>query len=150
MRLACEARPGTPDSAQARRPSRTPAVILAVLAALVAAVALSGCSGGESPAPNPYASRATGVPTAAPTPALPGSPVEGVVTVVDTEGLDKVTGFTIRTAGGAQWQFEIRALENVTEFPPAHLVEHKASADPVRVFFHLDGWVLVADRIVDG
>ena len=116
-------------------------------ATLVAMLAVA-CSGGGSPAPNPYAPRGSATPAAA-TPTLPASPVEGIVTVVDSEGLDKVSGFTIRTTAGASWEFEIRDLQNASEFPPAHLVEHKASASPVRVEFHLDGSVLVADRIED-
>ncbi len=119
--------------------------------ATAALVVAAGCGPG-GPAQNPYAPR-TAAPTPAPTPAatatIPGSPVEGVVTVVDTEGLDRVRSFTIRTDTGASWEFEIRSLQNAAEFPPAHLVEHKATADPVRVHFHLDGSVLVADRIED-
>lgn len=119
------------------------AIGLALLAGFVAA-----CSGGGSPAPNPYAPRGTATPGAS-TAEIPTSPVQGIVIVVDTEGLDKVTSFTIRTTEGSSWEFEIRTLENASEFPPAHLVEHKASATPVRVEFHLDGSVLVADRIED-
>jgi len=121
--------------------------VRALLAALLATVIVA-CSGGGSPAPNPYAPRGSATPSAA-LPTIPGSPVEGIVTVVDTEGLDKVMSFTIRTTEGASWEFEIRELLNASEFPPAHLVEHKASAAPVRVEFHLDGSILVADRIED-
>lgn len=132
----------------ARKTVAVRALRLAVIAILLGACSVSG-----SPAPNPYAPRGSASPAtsaAATIAGLPGSPVEGIVTAVDTEGLDKVTGFTLRTAGGASWEFEIRGLENATEFPPAHLVEHKATADPIRVHFHLDGLVLVADRIIDG
>lgn len=121
-------------------------LLVALLAALIATVMVA-CAGGGSPAPNPYAPRGSATPSASPT--IPESPVEGIVTTVDTEGLDKVTSFTIRTTEGASWEFEIRELLNAAEFPPAHLVEHKASAAPVRVEFHLDGVVLVADRIED-
>lgn len=119
------------------------ALRLALIAGLVAA-----CSGGGSPAPNPYVPRGSATPGASVS-GLPTSPVQGIVTVVDTEGLDQVTSFTIRTIDGSSWQFEIRTLENAAEFPPAHLVEHKASATPVRVDFHLEGSILVADRIED-
>jgi len=119
----------------------------AVWPALIVSL-LVACSGGGAPAPNPYAPRGSATPGTS-IPGVPESPVEGIVTVVDTEGLDKVTSFTIRTAEGSSWAFEIRTLENGSEFPPVHLVEHKASATPVRVEFHLDGTILVADRIED-
>lgn len=118
--------------------------LLALLAA--AALTLVTCTGGGSPAPNPYAPRGTSTPAAG----IPSSPIEGVVTGVRTEGLDQVHGFTLRTADGASWEFEIVGLQNATEFPPAHLVEHKATADAIRVWFHAEGSALIADRIVDG
>lgn len=128
-----------------RAPDVRPAALMLVSIASIAL--LAACGGGGSPAPNPYAPRtATAVSTI---PAIPASPVEGVVTAVTTEGLDKITSFTIRTTDGASWEFVIRTLENAAEFPPAHLVEHKATAAAIRVAFHLDGSALVADRIDD-
>lgn len=136
---------GTRHRARAAR-LRAGRAVVAAVAAL--AVVTAACAGGGSPAPNPYAPGRSATPGAA-SPGIPASPVEGIVTIVDTEGLDKVTSFTIRTTDGSSWGFEIRELLNASEFPPAHLVEHKASATPVRVEFHLDGSVLVADRIED-
>ncbi len=116
------------------------------VAIAIALVALAACNASGSPAPNPYAPGGAKSPT---TGAVPGSPIEGIVTEVDTQGVDKIRGFTIRTSDGASWTFEIRALENAAEFPPAHLVEHKATVTPVRVAFHAEGSTLVADRIED-
>lgn len=80
---------------------------------------------------------------------FPTSPVVGVVTHVDATGLASVKGFTLRTAGGTVLDFAIGTLENGAEFPPGHLVEHQATADPVRVSFRVEGSVLVAYRIED-
>jgi len=120
--------------------------VFPIALALTALVALAACNAGGGPAPNPYAPGAAESPT--PT-SIPGSPIEGIVIDVDTEGVDKVRGFRIRTTDGVSWTFEIRALENATEFPPAHLVEHKATVTPVRVTFHGEGSTLIADRIED-
>jgi hypothetical protein len=74
----------------------------------------------------------------------PSSPVEGVVVDVETEGLSDVRGFTLRTGDGAELVFAIGRLENPDEVAPAHLVEHLASSEPVRVFFREeDGGLLV-------
>jgi hypothetical protein len=77
------------------------------------------------------------------------SPVEGIVVDVDSAGLDDVNAFTVRMDGGRQVTILVGALENATEFPPAHLGEHLASGDPVRVWFRAEGDDLVAYRIED-
>jgi hypothetical protein len=77
------------------------------------------------------------------------SPVEGIVVDVDSAGLDDVNAFTIRMDGGRQVTIVMGLLENATEFPPAHLGEHLASGDPVRVWFRAEGDDLVAYRIED-
>lgn len=76
-------------------------------------------------------------------------PVEGVVVDIDSTGLADVTGFTIRTDDGEDVGFVVRELENGAEFPPTHLAEHRASGEPVRVWFRTEGDVRVAYRIED-
>ena len=79
------------------------------------------------------------------------SPVTGVLTHIEAEGLSKVTAFTLRTADGRETRFEIGILENGAQFPPGHLAEHMANASPVRVFFRdAGGGRLVAYRLEDG
>lgn len=86
--------------------------------------------------------------TCSPTPALPASPAAGVVVGVDSAGLGQVSDFTLRVRG-YPYVFRVGALENVTEFPPSHLVEHLASSQPVRVYYRLDGSVPVVYRLED-
>ncbi len=135
-------------------------VALAIGLLLATAATLAGCSGSSSPSPLPSASIGPAVtagptlaptpsPTVSPSPSAPASPVEGVVTKIDATGLDKVNGFTIRTADGASLTFRIGTLENGAEFPPGHLKEHQATSSPVRVFFRPDGSDLVVYRIED-
>ena len=40
-------------------------------------------------------------------------------------------------------------LENGTEFPPGHLVEHQATAQPVRVWYRTENGARVAVRLED-
>lgn len=78
-----------------------------------------------------------------------GSSVIGVVVGVQSEGLDRVRGFTVRTRDGATVVFTLGDLENGVAFPPGHLVEHQATAQPVRVWFVTEGEAKVAIRIED-
>lgn len=75
--------------------------------------------------------------------------VVGVIVGVQSEGLDKVRGFTLRTNNGASIPFALGTLENGVEFPPGHLVEHQATAQPIRVWYRTEGDVRVAVRIED-
>jgi hypothetical protein len=75
--------------------------------------------------------------------------VTGVVVSVDSAGLAKVSGFTLRLSDGTQQAFRIGVLENGAEFPPGHLKEHAVTAAPVRVYFRLEGQDLVVYRIED-
>jgi hypothetical protein len=77
------------------------------------------------------------------------SEVTGVVVAVDSRGLGDVRGFTLRVAGGALLEFDLRALENGAEFPPGHLAEHQATAAPVRVTFRMDGTTRSATHLED-
>jgi hypothetical protein len=73
----------------------------------------------------------------------------GVIVAVTSEGLDKVTGFTLRTTDQGPLEFAIGALENGAEFPPGHLVEHQATAQPVRVWYRTENGAKVAIRLED-
>jgi hypothetical protein len=81
--------------------------------------------------------------------AAPSSPVEGVVIDVDSAGLDEVRAFTIRTVDGQDVTIRMGLLEKATEFPPAHIGEHLASGEPVRVTFEMRADGPVAVRIED-
>jgi hypothetical protein len=73
----------------------------------------------------------------------------GVIVAVDAAGLGDVRGFTLRQAGGAQLTFDLRSLENGAQFPPGHLAEHQATAEPIRVWYRLDGTDRLAIRLED-
>jgi hypothetical protein len=75
--------------------------------------------------------------------------VIGVIVGVDSAGLDRVNGFTLRTTDRGSLEFTIGDLENGAEFPPGHLVEHQATAQPVRVWYRTEGSELVAIRLED-
>ena len=75
--------------------------------------------------------------------------VSGVIVGVESEGLDQVRGFDLRTQGGTTVTFVLGDLENGATFPPGHLVEHQATGQPVRVSFVTDGATKVAIRIED-
>ena len=87
--------------------------------------------------------------TAAPTSEPPASPVVGIVVGVDSTGLGRVAGFTVRIADGSTIEFELGFLENPTEFPPSHIAEHLASSQPVRVSFIAESSRLVVYRLED-
>ena len=75
--------------------------------------------------------------------------VDGVIVAVRSEGLDRVNGFDLRTIGQGTIAFTIGDLENGAEFPPGHLVEHQATAQPVRVWYRTEGGDRVAVRLED-
>lgn len=75
--------------------------------------------------------------------------VVGVIVGVQSEGLDKVRGFSLRTQDGATLTFTIGILENGASFPPGHLVEHQATAQAVRVWYRIEGATKVAIRLED-
>ena len=69
-----------------------------------------------------------------------GSPtVDGIVVGVDSQGLGAVKGFRLRTADGRTLAFDLSADRNGTQFPPGHLTEHLATAQPVRVWYEGSG-----------
>ena len=73
----------------------------------------------------------------------------GIVIDVDAAGLTDVRGFTLRTDAGEEVDYRLGSLENGAEFPPGHLVEHVATAEPVLVFYREEGSDRVAFRIED-
>lgn len=84
----------------------------------------------------------------------PGAPpdtslAEGVIVGVDSSSLADVRGFDLRTTDGQVLRFSLDALENGAEFPPGHMLEHQATADPVRVWYRDDGATLLAIRVDD-
>lgn len=115
--------------------------LIACALVAAAAVALTGCAGATA-TPTPPVPAATAA-------ASPGSPVTGKVIAIDSEGLSKVRGFTVRTDDGSELAFVIGTLENGVEFPPGHLAEHLATATPVRVFFRDEAGSRVVYRIED-
>jgi len=108
-------------------------VLFAVVVAVtgVAAIILS-----ETSTPNPDAPPGT-------------TAVVGVIVAVDSQGLGDVRGFTLRETGGALQDFDLRAYESGSEFPPGHLAEHQATATPVRVWYREEGGVGLAIRLED-
>jgi hypothetical protein len=123
--------------------------------AVVLSLAASACGTGASPS----APAGSAVPSG-PLPSVsfeipsfevppPRSPVAGVVTAIDSQGLDKVKGFTLRTRSGIDLTFVIGKLDNGDEFPPGHLAEHQASLDPILVWFKAEGGKLVVYHLED-
>ena len=60
----------------------------------------------------------------------------GVVIAVEQTGLAEVTGFTLRTSDGRELRFDTTETRfDAAGFPPQHLQEHRALAEPVRVTY---------------
>jgi hypothetical protein len=116
--------------------------------ALAGGLVLAAC-GSSATTPATERSAAPASAGAQPGPSTPTSPVTGVLVKIDSQGLTKVRGFTLRTDVGAEMTFTIGALENGAEFPPGHLAEHMTTSSPVRVFFRDEGGVPVVYRIED-
>ncbi len=75
--------------------------------------------------------------------------VEGVIVAIDGSGLADVRGFTLRRPGGETLDFRLGELENGNEFPPGHLAEHQATAEPVVVYYRMEGDERFAVRLED-
>jgi hypothetical protein len=112
------------------------------LVALVGAVALAAAACGPG---NASPSAAVGPSSSV---ALV-SPVDGLLTKLDSEGLTKVLGFRLRTDDGTEIPFKLGILENGAAFPPGHLAEHMATTSKVRVFFRDEGGEHVVYRLED-
>ena len=116
---------------------------------VAAATVLAACSAAPATTPGPIATSSLSVPASGTPGAEPTSPVDGVLTDIESEGLTKVTAFILRTSDGRSILFKIGTLENGAEFPPGHLAEHLATSLPVRVYFRAEGPDLVAYRLED-
>jgi hypothetical protein len=73
----------------------------------------------------------------------------GLVIAVDSSGLTDVRGFTIRTDDGRTVVFGIGSLENGAQFPPGHLLEHRATGVKIVVTYRQENGELVAIRLED-
>jgi hypothetical protein len=127
-------------------------IIVALALSLVAAAACDIAASEQPPAGSaPTSGAAPSVSFEAPSFAVPEprSPVAGVVTSIDSQGLDKVKGFTLRTRSGIELTFVIGQLDNGAEFPPGHLAEHQASLEPVLVYFKVEGGNRVVYHLED-
>lgn len=75
--------------------------------------------------------------------------VVGVIVGIDSAGLGDVRSFTLRADGGTLYTFGLAELENGDVFPPAHMAEHQATAEPVRVYYREAAGTLLAIRVDD-
>jgi hypothetical protein len=109
---------------------------------VIAAVVLAACG-------QPLATSTGSATPAGTLLALPPSPVVGVIIAVDASSISDVRGFTILTTDGRRIALTLGTLENPTDFPPGHLMEHQATSEPVRVYFRLENGVPVVYRLED-
>jgi hypothetical protein len=107
-------------------------VVLVVLVAVAGGAALLLGGAGTADPPPSGTSQAT-----------------GVIVAVDSAGLDDVRGLTLRTDRGDLLEFSLERLQNGDEFPPGHLVEHQATAEPVRIRYVEREGIRLALRIDD-
>ena len=75
--------------------------------------------------------------------------ITGVIAGIQSEGLDRVRSFSLRTDAGQTVQFDLGTLQNGAEFPPGHLAEHQATAQRIRVTYVQQGESRVAVRLED-
>ena len=123
-------------------------MLVAIVAALVAGCAgTPGVAAGRSV--HATARAASASPGASASLEVPESPIVGLVTKIDSEGLDKVKGFTLRASNGQDLTFVLGNLDNAADFAPGHLAEHMAAADPVLVYFRVDNGALVVYHLDD-
>jgi hypothetical protein len=72
-------------------------------------------------------------------PPTDASTIDGVIVRVTNEGgLGDVRSFDLRTTDGTVRTFGLSKLENGASFPPGHLLEHSATAQPVRVWYRTE------------
>ncbi len=84
-----------------------------------------------------------------PSPSAADQSVRGVIVGIESEGLDRIRSFELRTDDGQTLAFDIGVLETAGAFPPGHLAEHQATAQPVRVWYERQGDANVAVRLED-
>ncbi len=73
----------------------------------------------------------------------------GVVYDIDSPSLGRVDGFELLTGDGQILTFDTSELPFQPEFPAAHLSEHQALGDPIRVTFRRAGDRLVVTDLDD-
>jgi hypothetical protein len=75
----------------------------------------------------------------------------GIVTDIDTLGVGRVQGFTLRTQDGTELAFAIEGGTDLAGggWPPDHLQEHRATATGVAVVYRMDGERRVVTRLDD-
>lgn len=60
----------------------------------------------------------------------------GIVVAIESRGLGEVDGFTLRTSDGRELDFDTTGTRfDAAGFPPDHLQEHRALAEPVKVTY---------------
>jgi hypothetical protein len=120
-----------------------------IVIAMLAGAVVAACANGPTVTPGPVGSSSISAPASGTPGAVPASPIDGVLTHIDSTGLTQVTGFDMRTNDGQDYAFTIGTLENGNQFPPGHLAEHLATSSSVRVWFREDGGNLVVYRLED-
>jgi len=75
--------------------------------------------------------------------------ITGVIAGIQSEGLDRVRSFSLRTDEGQIVEFELGTLQNAADFPPGHLAEHQATGQRVRVSYLQQSESRVAVRLED-
>lgn len=75
--------------------------------------------------------------------------VTGVVVAVDARSLTDVRSFDLRGPDGRILTFGLAKLENGVAFPPGHLAEHQATAQPIHVWYRGAAGSLMAIRLED-
>jgi hypothetical protein len=75
--------------------------------------------------------------------------ITGVIAGIQSEGLDRIRSFSLRTDEGQVVEFALGILENAADFPPGHLAEHQATGQRVRVWYLQQGESRVAVRLED-
>ena len=74
----------------------------------------------------------------------------GVVLDVQAQGLASISGFTLRTADGRQLRFDTTGTRfDAAGFPPEHLQEHRALAEPIKVTFQTRDGVNAVVKLED-
>lgn len=106
------------------------------LTAAGAAIALVACGPGFAGSDGPSASPLEAV---------------GIVTSIQGSSPAQVSSFTLRTSAGLVLSFQLGRVQLAPDsFPPGHLHDHLATAQPVRVTYVEQDNALVATRLRDG
>ena len=115
--------------------ARVPATVARVRMALALTGAIAAAACTEPPAVGSGAQRQV---------------VVGIVTSVGGSSPSDVNEFTLRTRDGQVLSFEVGTVESGGDaFPPGHLREHQANAEPVRVTYVDRGGSREAIRLAD-